>query len=148
MTKNEAALVTADEFVTDLLCSLALHSVERITLADTMADTRFEGAFSDLLNARDELGIDVDFSLTVNPYHGDSSTLRETLYDLRERGIVAINNPSFKTVQIKVDSDDAEHFLGRSTLPRSFIEQIVMKHFVGGFALGQGEGRGRAATAA
>lgn len=146
--RNEAVLVTADEFVTDLLCSLALHSIDRITLADTMADSRFEEAFADLLGARAELGIDVDFSLAVNPYHGDSSTLRETLYDLRERGIVSINNPSFKTVSIKVDSDDAEHFLSRSTLPRTFIEGIIEKHFVEGAAVGDGEGRTRAASAA
>jgi hypothetical protein len=128
--KHEAVLVTADEFVTDLLCSLALHSKKRITLSDTMADSRFEGAFADLLAARSELDIDVDFSLAVNPYHGDSSTLRETLYDLRERGIVSINNPSFKTVTINVDDTDAEHFLGRSALPRTFIESIIEKHFV------------------
>ena len=142
---DEPMLVTADEFVTDLLCSLALHSIERITLADTMADGRFQGAFTELLEARDALGVDVDFSLAVNPYHGDSSTLRETLYDLRERGIVSINNPSFKTVQINVDSDDAEHFLRRSSLPRDFIEGVVSRHFVEGAAFGAGDGRERAA---
>lgn len=147
--RDEAVLVTADEFVTDLLCSLSLHSVDRITLADTMADSRFEGAFTDLLGARSQLGIAVDFSLAVNPYHGDSSTLRETLYDLRERGIVSINNPSFKTVTINVDEDDAKHFLGRSTLPRSFIEGIIEKHFVvGGATVGTGEARARTSTAA
>lgn len=146
--ESEAVLVTADEFVTDLLCSLKLHNVEHITLVDTMADGRFEGAFADLLDARVELGVEVDFSLAVNPYHGDSSTLRETLYDLRERGIVSINNPSFKTVQINVYGDDAEHFLGRSTLPKSFIDRIIEKHFEGVAAVDSGETRQRATAAA
>lgn len=146
--EGEAALVTADEFVTDLLCSLTLHKVGLITLADTMADGRFEGAFADLLEARTELGIEVDFSLAVNPYHGDSSTLRETLYDLRERGIVSINNPSFKTVQINVGDDDAEHFLGRSTLPKSFIDRIIERHFEGVVAVDSRETGQRAAAAA
>lgn len=146
--RSEAVLVTADEFVTDLLCSLTLHNVERITLADTMADGRFQGAFADLLDARAELGIEVDFSLAVNPYHGDSSTLRETLYDLRERGIVSINNPSFKTIQINVLGEDAEHILGRSTLPKSFIDRIIEKHFEGVAAVDSGEARQRATAEA
>lgn len=146
--EGEAALVTADEFVTDLLCSLTLHNVELITLADTMVDGRFEGAFADLLDARAELGVEVDFSLAVNPYHGDSSTLRETLYDLRERGIVSINNPSFKTVQINVGTDDAEHFLGRSTLPKIFIDRIIEKHFEGVVAVDPREAKQRTTAAA
>ncbi len=146
--ESESVLVTADEFITDLLCSLTLHNVELITLADTMADGRFEGAFADLLDARAELGVEVDFSLAVNPYHGDSSTLRETLYDLRERGIVSINNPSFKTVQINVDGDDAEHFLRRSTLPKSFIDRITEKHFEGVVAVDPRETRQRTPAAA
>lgn len=146
--EGEAVLVTADEFVTDLLCSLMLHKVDRITLVDTMADGRFQGAFADLLDARAELGVEVDFSLAVNPYHGDSSTLRETLYDLRERGIVSINNPSFKTIQINVQGEDAEHILGRSTLPKGFIDGIIEKHFEGVVAVDSGETKQRATAEA
>lgn len=133
-SSDDAPLVTSDEFVTDLVCELALRKVPTLTLADTMTDDRFEAAFVDLLNAKSDLGIDVDFSLMVNPYHGDSSTLRETLYDLRERGVVSINNPSFKTVGITVDEDGAEHFLKRSSLPKDFIAMLIDKHFVDGGA--------------
>lgn len=129
---TETNLVTSDEFVTDLLCALSLQSVTKVTLSDTMTDVRFENAFKDLLNARDEFNVDVDFSLAVNPYHGDSSTLRETLYGLRERGVVSINNPSFKTVTINVDNEDAEHFLKRSSLPRTFIDRVVRARFADG----------------
>jgi hypothetical protein len=127
---DDVPLVTSDEFVTDLVCVLALHQVLSLTLADTLTDCRFEAAFNDLVEAKNDLGIEIDFSLAVNPYHGDSSTLRETLYGLRERGVVSINNPSFKTVEINVGEGRATHFLNRSTLPKEFVERIVRAHFV------------------
>lgn len=146
---EEALLVTSDEFVTDLLCELALHDVRQLTLGDTMADRRFEKAFGELVERQDELGVSLDFSLAVNPYHGDSSTLRETLYGLRERGVVSINNPSFKTVEFNLDNDDAQHFLSRSSLPKSFLEQIVSRHFTDGEPpVDHSEGGRRAAPSA
>lgn len=134
-------LVTSDEFVTDLVCELALRGERRLTLADTLTDDRFQAAFNDLLEAKEALGVEVDFSLAVNPYHGDSSTLRETLYGLRERGVVSINNPSFKTVEINVDDSRASHFLKRSSLPKGFVEQMVHDHFLGEGASVERSGR-------
>jgi hypothetical protein len=125
-------IVTSDEFVIGLLCELALHDVRQITLADTLTDERFESAYEDLVSRMDELKVCPDFSLTTNPYHGDSSTLRETLYAIRERGVVSINNPSFKTIELKVTESDAQHMLGRSLLPKSFFEDVVERHFLVG----------------
>jgi len=122
-------LVTSEEFVTDLLCELKLHAVEELRLVDTMEDKRFARAFQVLLDNKDRLNIAVDFSLATNPYHGDSSTLREALYSLRERGVVSINNPSFKTVQIRVDDEDADYYLNHSAIPRDFIARLVADVF-------------------
>ena len=129
MNMEEARLVTATEFVTDILCELSLHQVTTLRLVDTMEDKRFEEAFELLRDRRDELNVALDFSLATDPYHGDSSTLREAIYGLRERGVVAINNPSFRTVEIKVEEDDAEFHLGRSSIPRDFLTSIVESVF-------------------
>lgn len=126
---EEPRLVTSEEFVADLLCELSLTSVKRLRLTDTMEDKRFADAFSHLLRCQKSLNVAVDFSLATNPYHGDSSTLREALYSLRERGIVAINNPSFKTVDVVIDDDDADYYLSKSSIPRGFLKQLVAEHF-------------------
>lgn len=131
-TIAQARLVTSEEFVTDVLCELALQDKSTLHLTDTLEDKRFAKAFECLKARSHEFGIALDFSLATNPYHGDSSTLREALYSLRERGVVAINNPRFKTVEIKLDHDDAEHFLGRSAVPRSFLHELVLEIFADG----------------
>jgi hypothetical protein len=127
---REVQLVTSDEFVTDLVCQLKLCSIDHLQLSDTMEDKRFAQAFQKLAENQDRLNIALDFSLATNPYHGDSSTLRESLYSLRERGIVAINNPSFKTVEIKVDTDSANYYLGHSSISRDFMAELVAEVFV------------------
>ncbi|AJP73704.1 hypothetical protein [Sphingomonas hengshuiensis] len=131
MTTQEATLVTATEFVTDILCELALHDVKKLRLVDTMQDRRFEKAYEMLREQRSRLNIALDFSLATNPYHGDSSTLREAIYGLREQGVVSINNPSFKTVEVQVDRDDADYFLTKSSIPRHVVTQIVNCVFIG-----------------
>ena len=146
---DQRQMVTSQEFVTGLLCELALHDNTIIKLSETFTDERFERAFRDLAAEQEGLGLSLDFSLARNKFHGDSSTLRDTLYALRERGIVAINNPKFKTVEIHVDGDDAEYYLGRSSIPRDFLERVVERHFVGKGAGGGGsEAEAQASRAA
>lgn len=124
-------VVTADQFVTGVLAELCLQGKREIKLADTWADGRFETAFELLLARAAEFDVEPDFSLLTNPFHGDSETLRETLYAIRERGVVAINNPSLKTVEIKLCSAEAEEHLNRSPLPRNFFSEVVRSYFEG-----------------
>lgn len=122
-------LVTSDQFITGVLSEMILHGTTEIKLIDTIVDQTFERAYSELVDRIDELGVEPDFSLMTNPYHGDSETLRETLYSIRERGVVAINNPSFKTIEIKMTAKDADEFLDRSPLPRGFFAELFDRHF-------------------
>lgn len=122
-------IVTSDQFITGVLSQMVLEGCTELKLVDTHVDEKFERAYSDLVDRMDELGVEPDFSLITNPYHGDSETLRETLYSIRERGVVAINNPSFKTVNIKMSAGDAADFLNRSPLPRAFFADLFKRHF-------------------
>jgi hypothetical protein len=108
---------------------MVLHGNLELKLIDTIVDARFEAAYTELVERMDELDVEPDFSLITNPYHGDSETLRETLYSIRERGVVSINNPSFKTVEIKMSPSDAEAFLDRSPLPKAFFSSLFEKYF-------------------
>src|SRR6267154_65007 len=123
------ALLTSNEFVTGLLCELKLRGVDQLRLAGSTTDAKFAKAYDDLISRSKEFDIAVDFSLATDPYHGDSETLRETLYAARQKGIVAINNPSFKTVEIQLDDREAVEFLDRVPLPRQYWSDIVEKYF-------------------
>jgi len=139
MTTEGIQLVTATEFVTDILCELSLRHINKIRLVDTMEDRRFEKAYELLREQRKHLNIALDFSLVTNPYHGDSSTLRDAIYGLREQGVVSINNPSFKTVEVQVDADDAGYYLNKSAIPRNVVSDIVDRVFTSEGADGQGQ---------
>ena len=123
------ALLTSNEFVTGILCALKLRGLDHLRLAGSTTDAKFAKAYDDLISRSKELNIAVDFSLATDPYHGDSETLRETLYAARQKGIVAINNPSFKTVEIRLDKQEAAEFLDRVPLPRPYWSEIVDKYF-------------------
>jgi hypothetical protein len=122
-------LLTANQFVTGLLCSLRLRGVSQLKLVGSDTDAAFAKAYDNLLAHRRELDVIPDFTLAPNPYHGDSETLRETLYAARQKGIVSINNPSFKTVEIELDEEEASDFLSRSPLPRDYFSDMVEKYF-------------------
>lgn len=122
-------VVTSDQFVTGVLCGLVLKGVKEIKLVNTMADARFEKAYGYLVEHLDQYDVEPDFSLLTNRYHGDSETLRETLYAVREQGVVAINNPSFKTVEIKLAPGDAQDFLESSVLGAGFYKMMIEMFF-------------------
>jgi len=123
-------VITADEFILGVLAELRLKGVQSFTLQDTANDARFEKAYKHLVANMSALSVEPDFSLMANPYHGDSGTLRETLYAVRERGHVAINNPRFTTVSITLSEEDAVHQLDRSTLSREFWSGLVKRYFL------------------
>jgi hypothetical protein len=122
-------LLTADQFITALLCALALKGERQVHLAEHKADERFEDAYTELAKRADELGVELNFSLRRNPYHGVSETLRDTLYQVRDRGVVAINNPSFRTVDFKLSNEEAARYLDRSVLKREFVDSMIGRHF-------------------
>lgn len=126
---DEARLITSDEFVTALLCGMAINGQNRFKLSETVEDEKFALAFSRLVDEQESLNVAVDFSIVANQYHGDSSTLREAIYSLRERNVVSINNPSFKTIEIQWDSNLAEKYLSRSPLTKDFITKLVDNYF-------------------
>jgi hypothetical protein len=122
-------LVTSSQFVTGLLCALKLHGISSLKLIGSQTDAAFAKAYDDLVGRMRELDVILDFSLATDLYHGDSETLRETLYAARQKGIVSINNPSFKTIEIQLDADEAKEFLSRLPLSADYFDSMVEKYF-------------------
>jgi hypothetical protein len=82
-----------------------------------------------LLERRSEFDVEPNFSFFVDPLHGDSASLRDTLLAAKEKELIALNNPTFRTFDIKLSRDRAERYLSKIPLPRAFLETIVQEHF-------------------
>jgi len=122
-------LVTSDQFVAGIVAMLALKNRTHFWLTDTELDRKFERAYSDLLEAEANYDLRPNFSFYVDPYHGDSVCLRDTLTAAKEKELVSFNNPTFRTFDVKLTSQRAERYLERNPVPRELLEQMVEAHF-------------------
>jgi len=122
-------LVTSDQFVAGIVAVLALKERRRFLLTDTELDRRFQSAFESLVEAEERFDLRPNFSFYVDPYHGDSVTLRDTLTAAKEKELIAYNNPTLRTFDVKLDETRAQRYLDRSPLPREFLESVVDAHF-------------------
>ena len=122
-------LVTSDQFVAGIVAVLALKERRHFSLSDTELDSKFQSAYDDLVNSEAQHELRLNFSFYVDPYHGDSVCLRDTLSAAREKKLVAYNNPTLHTFDVKLSAERAEQYLDRSPLPREFLEKVVEAHF-------------------
>lgn len=122
-------LVTSDQFVAGIVAVLALKGRTHFNLSDTELDSKFQSAFEDLVNAEGGYQLRPNFSFYVDPYHGDSVCLRDTLSAARDKKLVSYNNPTFHTFDVELTVERAEQYLSRNPLPREFLEKVVDEHF-------------------
>jgi len=122
-------IITSDQFLAGVISALALCGKSKFQLSDTDLDRRFSAAFDDLVSRQSDLNIRPNFTFNVDTMHGDSASLRDALLAAKEDKLIALNNPTFHTFDIKLDDVRAERYLNRSPVPREFFQSIVEKHF-------------------
>jgi len=122
-------LVTSDQFVAGIVAVLALKKRTRFWLTDTELDGRFEKAYGDLVSAEQSHDLRPNFSFYVDPYHGDSVCLRDTLTAAKEKELVSFNNPTFRTFDVKLSPERAQQYLKRSPVPTELLEKMVDDYF-------------------
>ena len=122
-------ILTRDQFVDGLFSVLALCGRKEIIFEGTKLDKTFELAFQELLTFDDDLGIRADFTFHVEPNHGDSVTLRETLLYARDRNVIDLWMGSFGWIIIRMGDNECERRLATIPIPRSFFETLVRKYF-------------------
>ena len=124
-----AQIVTSDQFVAGIVAMLALRDRKQFRLSDTELDSKFQDAFKDLVAMEGETGVRPNFSFYVDPHHGDSVCLRETLTAAKEKELVAFNNPTLRTFDVKLSEQRARRYIERSPLSRDFLERVVDTYF-------------------
>lgn len=134
-------LITSNQFVTGVLSALTLGGIKQLRLVGSRTDEMFANAYGDLVSQMSITGVVPDFSLAADHFHGNSETLRETLYAARQKGIVSINNPSFKTIEIELTNDEADEYLSQLPLPAEYFLELAKKYFPSGeLQSGRGDG--------
>lgn len=122
-------ILTADQFVAGIISTLVLRGRSHFVLRDTELDEKFQTAFEELVEHEDELNVTPNFTFIIDPLHGDSVTLRETLLAAKEKEIIALNNPTFHTFDIKLSEERANRYLDRLPISREFLARIVDEQF-------------------
>lgn len=122
-------ILTADQFVAGIISVLALKNRKRFKLRDTELDQMFEHAFEMLVEQEDQLAIKPNFTFFLDPIHGDSVSLRETLLAAKEKELIALNNPTLHTFDIKLDDERARRYLKKLPIPESFLTDVVNRYF-------------------
>lgn len=94
--------LTADDFVTGLLCGLAVCGVRTLSFGGT----RLDRAASE---TADELAPEVDMRFRIRPHfiHGDSPTLRDALAGAAQSGLISYDGPDYQVMRLRIDAEDA-----------------------------------------
>ena len=118
-------VISSDQFVAGVMAALALQNRSEFQLDSTDIDERFEKAFEKLVAASEALDVVPSFSFRRDNSHGDSDTLRDTLHSANERKIIALNNSTFWTFEIKLSKERATRYLEKNPIPRTFYDDVV-----------------------
>ena len=124
-------ILTSDQFVAGVVSVLALQNRKSFVLTDTELDHRFAEAYQDLVEHEQEFDVAPNFTFFVDEVHGDSICLRETLLAAKEKELIALNNPTFRTFEITLNDERAKRYLAKNPVPTHFFEEIVTRHFNG-----------------
>ena len=121
-------IVTAEQFVDGLFAALTLEGKKVIDLDDPRLDEQFEKVYDELLGSAEELGIVPDFTIATDPFYGDSTCLRDAILSVRDLRTVALRNPRFVTLDIRLGEATAEQLLNESRIPRQRLQELARKY--------------------
>jgi hypothetical protein len=126
-------ILTADQFLNSILATLKLCTRDDYVLEDNVSlDQRFERAYETLLQHEKDLGVTPNFTFFRDPLHGNSVKLRNALLAAKENGLLFQNPERLFTYRLKIDNRRAEMYLSHSPLPREFLKDVVVEHFLAG----------------
>jgi hypothetical protein len=132
------ATMTADDFLTGLLSGLALRSWTELDVSDRRFDRALAAVYQTLLTISEASDLDIDFQISPDPIHGDSSVIQAALSVAVQGRVVGRINPSFRRLHIKLDRERANRLIDRlpggpslyNRLTEEFLAQLDGRAFV------------------
>lgn len=120
--------VSAEQFVEGLIAALSLQGKQMIDLHNPDLDRQFAKAYDDLLDNAEALGLVPDFVISPDPDFGDSTCLRDAILAVRDYRSVALNNPRFVKLTIRLNERSAQEVLSTGIFPPALLEGMAARH--------------------
>lgn len=105
--------MTSDDFVTGILAALAIQGRTVLDGVDRNFDESMAEAYRTLVADTSLDDLDIDFQISPDPIHGDSSVIQEALTVAVQGRVVARVNPTFRKIRIVLRNDRAKRLLDR-----------------------------------
>ncbi len=121
-------IVTADEFLTLVLSTIALKCPDKV-LTDTGLDWRFEQAYDAFSDHEQELKVMTNFTFYVDRLHGNSAKFRDALLSARESGLVTFVPGRPANYRVSIARDLAASYLARSPAMSAVLDSVVDDFF-------------------
>lgn len=112
--------LTADQFVSGLICGLALTGCRTLPFAGTRLDEIVSG-----LAAQLEEEADLRFRIRPHFIHGDSPTLRDALAGAAQAGLISYDGPDYRLIRLRIDAEDAAELTAHLPLPAGRFAELA-----------------------
>lgn len=122
-------ILTAEEFVTLVLAKLRLKAPDNFVLDAHSLDQRFETAYNWLSDPERKLEVVPNFTFRCDPLYGVTSTFRDALLSLRERGMIQPDS-SRHGYSISLSEALAENYINDGALPSDLLDDLVKDVFL------------------
>jgi hypothetical protein len=106
-----AEKLSADDFFTGLLAALRLKGHTSISIRGDRFDQALAAVFQALQDAAPAQDLDIRFRIRLHPVHGDSSTVRDSLYQAVQRNLISLDNPEYQDIRLKLTPAEAHAVL-------------------------------------
>jgi len=106
-----ADLMTADDFFTGLFAALAVKGRTVLSLRGDEFEAAVAGTFEKLEGMSSPDKMELDFSILLHPIYQDSMTVRDSLYNAAQRGLISLDNPEYQDIRFKFSKDEARTLL-------------------------------------
>ncbi len=124
--------LTADDFFTGLFAALVLKGYKTISIRDERFDKSVALVFDDLQGLAEREHLDLRFRIRVHPIHGDSATVRHSISDAVQSGIISLDNPEYQDIRLRLEPRVAETILddipGGRNLFDGLADQFVRRY--------------------
>lgn len=117
--------LTADDFFAGLFAALACKGMRSLSLRNSNFEEAIARTFEQVRDQAAELDLDLRFRIYLDPLHGDSATIWDSLSKAAQRDLVSFANPEFMNIRVKMDEEGAATFLGSLPIEPSFYEGVA-----------------------
>ncbi len=99
--------LTADDFFTGLFAALVSKGIPVISIRNERFEEALAPVFDKLKALAVGQGLDLRFRIRLHPFHNDSTTVRDAIYNAAQSGLISLDNPEYQDIRFKISDTQA-----------------------------------------